>query len=439
MSASNRIHGPIAELRRSRTWPEGIPIPKPGPYSVGHVWTWDDEQSLKKYYRRYGPLYCARLLGRTPAGVQTRATLLGLGTGRRCRLWTTVDDAYLRENHLVMSRDDIAKKLGRSRVAVNARMSILRLSPRRASVYTERELAIIRKHHGRLSYAEIAAKVGRSPHALTTQIANMGLARKREDLKLKEKHRRYIRKNFNGMSLVDMAAHLGFSPSTVGRVAREMGLRARPTTRPWTRSDDARLRKIYGTMRRTLVAAQMGRTLSGVALRARALGIARPTRRGPTRRWTEAEDRFLRDNVLTMSRRELARHLNRSVTTVQGRMQSKGIRKYHHVSPNRPWTPDEEAFLKKHVSSRTRPEMAEALGRTVVAIGRRLGRLGLGETKTYYLPPRPWTPSDDRKLTRLVAGGATGDEIAARLKRSIFAVQHRKKELGLTNPKRGRG
>src|SRR3954468_7421794 len=98
---------PIDDLRKSRYWPKNIPMPKAGAYSGGSRWTHEEERLLKRYYPLYGGRYCARLLGRSTAGIRMHARHLHLNSDSR--FWSEEDIARLKREYGTMPNAKLAR------------------------------------------------------------------------------------------------------------------------------------------------------------------------------------------------------------------------------------------------------------------------------------------------------------------------------------------
>lgn len=90
------------------------------------------------------------------------------------------------------------------------------------------------------------------------------------------------------------------------------------------------------------------------------------------------------------------------------------------------WTPEEERILDHCFGrSMTVPQLARELGRTEAAIINKASRLGLGGRKL-----RRWSVEDDKTLLDMYAKHGCR-VVAEKLGRSIDAVKHRAKRLGV--------
>lgn len=104
--------------------------------------------------------------------------------------------------------------------------------------------------------------------------------------------------------------------------------------------------------------------------------------------WTEEDEQFLRDNCDGMHRGELADHLGRtksSITAKLWQMRLTAVRKPRSASKR--WTEEERRFLRDNVGTMTNQEMADHLGRDVCSVSQELQISGLTR-KALGLPMR---------------------------------------------------
>lgn len=99
----------------------------------------------------------------------------------------------------------------------------------------------------------------------------------------------------------------------------------------------------------------------------------------------------------------------------------------------RPFTTSETSYILDHYSTETLAAMAVRLGRRVSSIQGRINTLvrnrALSRSCRFY--QRPWTENDEDYL-RDTWGRLTDTEIAAHLRRSRVAIQLKAKRLGIT-------
>lgn len=95
------------------------------------------------------------------------------------------------------------------------------------------------------------------------------------------------------------------------------------------------------------------------------------------------------------------------------------------------WRPSEDALLiRLYARGRPRKEIAARLGRSVDAIDARRRTLGCKARA----PRRAWQSGEDELLQRARTAGIPTTELAPRLGRSVEAVRLRQRQLGLSRP-----
>lgn len=141
-------------------------------------------------------------------------------------------------------------------------------------------------------------------------------------------------------------------------------------------------------------------------------------------KWTPYEDAWLREHVASQSREELATALGVTIEAIKDRRYRLGIsrqRRTHHG-----WTAEQEEWVRSHAGKIPRADMAVALGVTVKALEHRLGILDI----TNQIRKR-WSESEDDYLNTNYSY-LDKDELANTLGINWNQVQSRAIRLGLT-------
>jgi hypothetical protein len=300
----------------------GLGLGKP----MAPLWTTREIAYLRKHARDMSRPELAEQLGRTTSSVRQRIQVLGLANPLPTA-WTKGEDQRLRRETGRRSRTELATLFGRTSNALRKRQRELGLTEASAPPWSRTEIAFLRKHAGTMSHAEIAEHLGRTKTGVAVRVSKLGLQTKRPAFKPTADELAFISSNLGRISQAKIAEHLDVSVSTIHAIALDRGFRARPTSRPWTEQDDAEFRTLYGTMTRKEVAARMNRTFDAIVARAGALGLTRESNRVVTenRRWTAHEDSQLRSLAGTMTKAEIAKRLDRTVTAVISRMGRLGL------------------------------------------------------------------------------------------------------------------
>lgn len=489
----NPLPKPIENLRFSRSWPGGVPLPKAGEYRANSRWTYEEEEQLRKYYPLYGGHYCARLLGRTVGAIRIRGRDLGVQTGKS-RRWSQKEIALLKKKMSRRSTPELMAMLGRTRDAVLMKARELGRHIGNKP-WTKKDLALLRRKYGRVPVNELAKELARTVRALQTIASERGLTRRvkkttpamvktivakagkvnREVIArelgigrdrvariARERGRvsndvwwqriwtpeedAYLRKHYSTDYMVDIARHLDRHVAALSSRTRKLGLAKQKGHRAlesaWTKSEDARLRRLYDTHSYNAIADKLGRTRAMVARRVRKLGLRKaPEGRRPRKAFTPGEDAMLR-RFHAMKKRpsstEIAAIMDRPKTSIDRRFHSLGLKRDHLPSTKeQPWTPEENELLLKHHEGRSIDELARLLDRTPTSVRGRLRRLGIRRRQPAEHPARPWTDEQDTIL-RQAYRRIPAKQIAKRLDRSVKSIIHRAGRLGISESRGGR-
>jgi len=383
-----RNRTPIEELHDTRVWPKDLPMPKAGAYSRYKKWTVEEEDLVRELYYTYGPIYLARLLGRSKDAVRAHAGLIGVV---KPRIWSAREIETLKREygkHGRKSNRIIAGLLGRSNRAIEHKARELGLSLATPSKkWSKRELKLLHDHFGTMPIDELARKIGRTRNAVTMRASIQGLTT--PQLTLTPRQRKFIADNLGKISIKKMAKRLGVSASRVMTEADRLGYRphkgrevwSRGTPpppperphhrRPWTAEEDALIAEHYSLRGGHYTADLLGRSRQATARRARRLGISASEF---VRRWTAEEDALIAQHYPLRGVRYTADLLGRSQEATVRRARHLGISV--KVFAGR-WTQEEDALLRKLYGTRKVAEIAREMNRTTNSIAVRISRLGL--------------------------------------------------------------
>lgn len=229
-----------------------------------------------------------------------------------------------------------------------------------------------------------------------------------------------------GLAASVIGGRLGRSPDRI-RARRRTLLGPRTAARPYRPDEDAQIRRcVEGGGDLVSLAGRLGRSPDALRLHAQHLGLLHPVSR---RRWAEWEDAVLRDGYTSaLPYAEIARQLpHRTPTGLAAR-----ARKLALISYARRWSSVEDQRLAQLTASgRSLEEIAQRLGRTPEAIRRRAKGLGIAPPRPAPAPRRTrrWTNEED-ELLRL-HHALNPARLAELLGRSDVAVCRRLCVLGL--------
>ena len=137
-------------------------------------------------------------------------------------------------------------------------------------------------------------------------------------------------------------------------------------------------------------------------------------------KYSESEKKFVIENYNKMTKREIAKHIGRSESSVKTFGQRNGL----CGQPSKKWTDDEIEFLKNNYMNMTQQEMANELGRGYTAIKTKCSLLGLIKLDL------SWSDSHSEFLKQNYKN-MTATEIAKTLNCKVSTVRNKAFELGL--------
>lgn len=97
--------------------------------------------------------------------------------------------------------------------------------------------------------------------------------------------------------------------------------------------------------------------------------------------WDREQNRFIKRNYQSMSDKELANALGRTVEAVKSQRRKLKLTR----SSNRRWTKKEDAYLKQHYEEYSLKAMGEVLNRSPKQVSYRLSKIGLTKVNRYVL------------------------------------------------------
>lgn len=332
---------------------------------------------------------------------------------------------------------EIARRLGRSPDAVDARRRALRVPARRPRPrqWSPEQDALLRASaEAGVPAAVLAERLGLPPEAVRQ--------RRRALMPVRPRGRLYAAKEdvtlrdaiTTGRSLRDLACQLGRTEGAVRVHARALGLLPKGSRRRWTQRDDELLREGYerGLACRAVASVMLRgtRTAGAVSARARKLGLVTYARA-----WTAEEDSSLRRLSLTgASLYAAAERHGRTPEAIRQRSRRLGV----GLTPEpasaggRRWTPEEDAILHEFASLHP-GRLSRLLGRSDQAVLRRMRTLGLTSRSPHRLPPARsgLTPRELRMIAHECSDGGPRRflALARRLGRPPGELRHLARQL----------
>lgn len=139
-----------------------------------------------------------------------------------------------------------------------------------------------------------------------------------------------------------------------------------------------------------------------------------------TKRWTEEEDEFIKENYQSMTDEEIGIKIGRSDGAVRGRRLSLRLIKH----PRFQWNEEKIAFLKANYVEKDIHYLSKKLNAPMSTIYNKASSLGLEKAKTGR-----YNNAEDDKLIKLRNQQLTWEEIAEELGRTYSSVKYRHRKI----------
>ena len=145
---------------------------------------------------------------------------------------------------------------------------------------------------------------------------------------------------------------------------------------------------------------------------------------------TEEDYDYIRNNYETQTPKEIAKYLNKGVSTIYVAMKKIGVKKWRATGIE--WTDEEIEFLKENYNKMTIPQMSIKLNRSIASIQGKMQKTGLIKNKNNA----NWTQEEIQYLKDNI-DIKNYEEISKVINRSLNSIRNKAYELKLT--KRGNG
>lgn len=148
-----------------------------------------------------------------------------------------------------------------------------------------------------------------------------------------------------------------------------------------------------------------------------------------SKKWTNEELYFLRDNRHQMTAKQMAEHLGRPYGTVSSYVQHEEWQRLstEPVVSAKKWTEDEVMLVIKQYHNIGAKEIAEITGRSEKEVDAKAASVGLVRPRT------PWQPHEDEYLRKNYVN-MSSTLVGKALGRTSESVKGRAKLLGVTSP-----
>jgi hypothetical protein len=397
-------------------------------------WSAEEEEYLRHHYHTLSNEQIAVVLGRTASMLHHKATRLKITAPN---YWSPEEIETLRRLwQQGKTCREIGETLGKTEHAVDHAVAKQQRDfglPERIKHWSKEEQDYLIKHFQSTSLDRIAAALGR------TKGMTQGMARRLKLIKRKSWTVREIdllKEHFSELSNSQVAKLIGTkSRLAVKEKAKKLGLKkagynylvqvSERYGKLWTSEEDAVIQNLHPTMSAKELATRLDRTVQSIVSRAGHLNVKfTPPPKPPA--WSEKEIETLRQLWQQgHTKLEIAELIGKSAGSVQGRI-SKEIRNLNLQKrcERDLWSKEEIAYLIEHYQGKSAP-LSAVLGKTTESIRGKAFALGLTDKDKIKL----WTVEETEMLKQLRQEGKSIPEIAKLIDRTPTSVANQIRKL----------
>ena len=189
--------------------------------------------------------------------------------------WSAKDDEFLKNNFLSFSDEELANKLNRTEIAIQARRTYLQLPRVNMTDFTAEEIEYIVANFKVKSSAEIASDLGRSVGSIRQKCHRLGL--KKKAASWSDSELAFLRANAMSMSLTDLSHHLGRSKAAIKRQCHVHQIKCKRTDL-WTESELTFLKEHCTTMTAKQLSEALNRSVGAIEHKCQASRLLKSTK-----------------------------------------------------------------------------------------------------------------------------------------------------------------
>jgi len=420
-SIDNPLHGPLS----SKEW----------------LWSAEEIEQLRTLWRQgHTETQIAEIMGlkisRVRYQIDKQIRLKSLQ--KKSKEWSAEEEGYLRCNYHTVSNKQIAAVLGRTASMLHHKAKRLKITA--PNYWSPEEIETLRQlwQEGK-TCREIGETLGKTEHAVdhavVKQQRDFGLPGRIKHWSKEEQE--YLIKHYQGTSLDRIAAALGRTNGMTQGMARRLKL---IKCKSWTADETDLLKEHYSELSNSQVAELIG-TKSRLAVKEKAkkLGLKKSgynstqaERYGKS--WTPEEDAVIQNLHPTISAKELAARLGRTVQSIVSRAGHLNVK--FTPPPKLPaWSEKEVETLRKlWQQGHTKLKIAKLIGKSAGSVQGRINK----EIRNLNLQKRCerelWSKEDIAYLVEHYRGQAA--PLSAILGKSTESIRSKAFAMGLTDKDR---
>lgn len=360
-------------------------------------WTKEEEELLREYSKKYVTKTIARKLGRSYLAVQKKAIKLGVELHSTPDPWKKWMVDYLKDNINKKSIGQIESVIGLSYHLILAKCKELGIEYVKES-WTEEEIRILEEYADKCHYTELTKVLpNRTIGAITAKAYELGIKTISTYTKLDDKQIKYIKDNWGKIPATEIARSLKISIGILNRYKKELNLPNTGQQKKWTEEKISKLRKDAKIKTRNELAKKYKTSPSQISAIARKNNIKLIDSKLV---WTEERvDQLEKLIDMGLGIIEISKEMNMKSSSI--RLQIKKIKGDNFVNSGSKvirWTDKEVEKLISLSKLYSTEEIAEILNKTEKQVCNKLIKLGIPVNRNKQ---KLWTEKDTQVLINL--------------------------------------
>lgn len=236
--------------------------------------------------------------------------------------------------------------------------------------WSKKDLEFLSSHYDKEGRLELAKRTGRTLQAVATMAKKRGWTIKTgTDPQILD----FLRENYVKLGATECAKRLGMSKTLIYRLTTNNNIRGGRNFK-WNPSEEEFLRMNCRKKSMLEMARHLQRTISSVKNKANKLGILE------NKRWVKNDDGMLRNEYGKIPIDILAKKLQRTPSSIMGRAFL-----LHLTVPNHIWSSEDDQWLKTYYPVRSNLHCAIKIGTTESSVVNRAHVFGLVKTQIEYV------------------------------------------------------
>ena len=389
-------------------------------------WTKEEENLLREYSKKYVTKTIAKKLGRSYLAVQKKAVKLGIELHSTPDPWKKWMIDYLKDNINKRSIGQIESIIGLSYHSILTKCKELGIEYIKES-WTDEEIRILREYADKCHYTELTKVLpNRTIGAISAKAYELGIETISTYTKLNDIQIKYIKDNWGVIPAVEIARNLKISIGIINRYKKELNLPNTGQQKKWTEEIISKIRKDAKTKTRNELARKYKTSPAQISIIAKRNNIKLIDSKIV---WT--------DELISQLEKLISQGLGISEISKQMNMKANSIRQQirkmkgdNFVNPSSKvmrWTDEEVNKLINLSKTYTTEEIAEMLNKTERQVYNKSVKLGIQINRNKQ---KLWTEKDTQILIDL-HDSYDLHFISKVMEKSEAVIREKAKDLGL--------